>query len=47
MSYPVSVYHDRVECHVHMSVYRDRMECHVLCLYTVTGWSVMLYVCIP
>ena len=55
MSCPVSVYYDRVGCHVlclyirggvscPVSVYR--VGCHVLCLYTMTGWGVMSCVCI-
>ena len=27
-------------------VYCDGVGCHVLCLYTLTGWSVMSCVCI-
>ena len=37
---PVSVYCDRVGCHV-LCLYCDRVGCHVLCLYTVTGCGVM------
>ena len=57
MSCPVSVYCDRVGCHV-LSIYCDRVGCHVLsvfcdgvgchvlCLYSVMGWGVMSCVCI-
>ena len=58
MSGPVSVYCDRVGCHVlclysvqggvscPVSVYCDGVGCQVLYLYTVTGWGVMSCVCL-